>query len=209
MRGITKLRPKSHAPAATSALDRSVRCERTKYRARSRDGGGRGGDSVHESSNGDGGVEELAVVSIHPDPSHPLGLDLKDILAVLGNRLNDWVWCVKNLDWLGEESESLCEAVEAAGPDGVWIDSRALLEAARGIYQTIEGRFLAFPRSIEKESLEASDYSLIAFPASPAALAIVAVDGGCFDVYSKDPETTQNLHDAFPIVGDENLEHYF
>ncbi len=154
-------------------------------------------------------TQELAVVSLQPDPSCPLGLDLKHILSALGGKLRDWVWCLKDLDWLGENGESLRDAVEAAGPGGLWIDSRDLLDIVAGIYQTIEGEFLAFPESIDRRDLGAPDLDLSSFPASRAVLAVVAVDGCSFDVYSKDPETTHLLQDTFPGARSENLDHYF
>jgi hypothetical protein len=154
-------------------------------------------------------TQEVNVVSLHPDPSNPLGLDLKHILSSLDRKLVDWVWCVKNLDWLGENGESLCEAVEAAGSEGFWIDSQDLVKEVRGIYQTIEGEFVAFPRSIDRRDLEAIDLDLASFPASRAVVAVVAVDGCCFDVYSKDSETLKMLQDRFPDAKHENPDLYF
>ncbi len=51
-------------------------------------------------------MQELAILSLHPDPSNPLGLDLKHILSALNRKIAAWVWCVRNLDWLGENAES-------------------------------------------------------------------------------------------------------
>jgi hypothetical protein len=154
-------------------------------------------------------MQELAVVSIHPDRSNPLGLDLKHILSALEKTREDCVWCVKNLDWLGENGESLCEAVEAAGPEGMWIDSKDLARTVSGIYQTIEGEFLAFPASINRQDIGALELELSSFPGSRAIVAVVAVDGCYFDVYSKDPETTRLLHAKFPDAKDENPDRYF
>ncbi|HEV3121499.1 MAG TPA: hypothetical protein VGY53_06335 [Isosphaeraceae bacterium] len=143
-------------------------------------------------------TQELAVLSLRPDPSHPLGLDLKHILAALQRDIPDWVWCVKNLDWLGENGESLCNAVQAAGPGGFWFDSQDLVKVVKGIYQTVEGEFIAFPRSIDRRALGPQDLSLSSFPSSRAVAAIVAVDGCYFDVYSKDSQATSRLHETFP-----------
>ena len=78
-------------------------------------------------------TRELGIISIHPNPSQPLGMDLKHILSALENKLGNWVWCVKNPDWLGNGAEAFCEAVEAAGPGGLWIDSHDLVAAVSGI----------------------------------------------------------------------------
>jgi hypothetical protein len=153
-------------------------------------------------------IRELDVISIHPDPSQPLGMDLKHILSALEGKLGDWVWCVKNLDWLGNDGEAFCEAVETAGPEGLWIDSHDLVEKVKGIYQTIEGEFLAFPRSIERQDVRTIDLGLSSFPTSRALVAIVAVDGCYFDVYSKDPEVTSLLQ-KLPNARSERPENYF
>jgi hypothetical protein len=154
-------------------------------------------------------TQEVTVLSLRPDPANPLGLDLKHILSAFDRNLGDWVWCLKNLDWLGENGESLCQAVEAAGPGGFWIDSRDLVKEVNGIYQTIEGDFMAFPRSIDRRNLGVLDLSLSSFPASKSVIAVVAVDGCYFDIYSKDPESTNTLLERFPDATVENPELYF
>jgi len=155
-------------------------------------------------------TQELAVVSIHPDPSNPLGLDLKHILSALHGKLDGCVWQVKGVDWLGDNADVLREAFEAAAPGGYWLDSRELIEAVSGIYQTIEGEFTAFPAgSIAWKGLAASDHDLSTFPTSQATLAVVAVDGCYFDVYAKDPEVVRLLREAFPDVRTEDPARYF
>jgi hypothetical protein len=153
-------------------------------------------------------TRELGVISIRPDPSQPLGMDLKHILAVLEGKLGSWVWCVKNLDWLGNQAEAFCDAVEAAGPQGLWIDSHDLVARASGVYQTIEGEFFAFPRSIDRQAVQPTDLDLSSFPTSRALAVIVAVDGCYFDVYSKDPEVTALL-ETLPNARSESPDHYF
>src|SRR2546430_2351613 len=113
-------------------------------------------------------TQELSVFSIHPDPTQPLGLDLKHILSGLGSRLGNWVWCVRNLDWLGKDGETLCQAVEAAGPEGLWLDSQELVQHTQDIYQTIEGSFLAFPKLLDRRTIDSSDLGLAGFPLSKA-----------------------------------------
>ena len=154
-------------------------------------------------------TQELTVLSLRPDPTDPLGLDLKHILSAFGSKLADWVWRVKNLDWLGNDGEPLCQAVEAAGPGGYWIDSRELVKEVNGIYQTIEGEFTAFPKSMDRANLGPLDLELSSFPESRAVVAIVAVDGCYFDIYSKNPDATNMVHERFPEATVENPEVYF
>ena len=149
------------------------------------------------------------MISIHPNPARPLDLDLRHILAAVGDRLETWVWCIRDLDWLGEDGEALCRAVEAAGLEGLWLDSEELLQRAQGIYQTIEGSFLAFSQSLERRTIDAADLDLASFPLSKAEFAIIAVDGCSFDVYSKDAVVTHNLLDRFPNTQSEPTDRYF
>lgn len=154
-------------------------------------------------------TRELTVLTLRPDPADPLGLDLKQILAAFGDQLADWTWWTKDVDWLGGDGGPVGRAIEAAGPEGSWIDSWDLLGAVGAIYQTIEGEFLAFPRSIDRRNLQALDLNLASFPEGRAAVAVVAVDGGCFDVYSKDPEATHRLLATFPDATIEDTGLYF
>ena len=67
----------------------------------------------------------------------------------------------------------------------------------------------AFPKTIDRRELEPGDLDLSSFPASKAVIAIVAVDGCYFDVYSKDFEATKRLHESFPDATAENPDLYF
>jgi hypothetical protein len=153
-------------------------------------------------------TQNVSIVSIHPDPAQPLAFDIKDVLDAFGPCLERWVWCVRNLDWLGEDSEALCQQVEAAGSAGLWMTSQELLSHARKVYQTIEGEFLAFPREVDPKTVTAQELNLRCFPASRAELAIVAVDGGFFEVYAKDPDVLSRLR-LFGDVRDEDPSEYF
>jgi hypothetical protein len=153
-------------------------------------------------------TQNVAVVSIHPDPATPIALDIKDILAALGSHLPQWTWCVRDLDWLGENADALCRTVEASTPNGHWLASEDLLSQARHVYQTIEGEFLAFPRGVEPNEVKVQDLNLGTFPESKAELAIVAVDGCYFDVYVKDPEMLTSLRELGD-VRDEDTKMYF
>jgi hypothetical protein len=152
-------------------------------------------------------TQNVSIVSIHPDPTVPLGFDVKDILAALATRLPQWIWCVRNLDWLGENADAVCQMVEAA-PNGLWMTSQELLAHAGRIYQTVEGEFLAFPHNVEPKKVDCQEMSLAAFPESRAELAIVAVDGSFFEVYAKDAGDAAALQ-AFKNVREENPAEYF
>jgi hypothetical protein len=153
-------------------------------------------------------TQNVSIVSIHPDPARPLALDLKDLLIALKPDWNQWIWCVRNLDWLGADSELVCRDVEAAGPAGLWLTSEELYSHASGVYQTIEGDFLAFPREVDPIAVNGAELDLGAFPVSRAELAIVAVDGSFFDAYAKDSEVLAVLR-QFGSVRDENPSLYF
>jgi hypothetical protein len=153
-------------------------------------------------------TQDITILSIHPDATQPLAFDLKELLAALKPYCERWIWCVRNLDWLGENSEAVCQQVEAAGLAGLWMSSQDLLGHARGIYQTIEGEFLAFPREVDPRTVNADEVNLGAFPASRAELVIVAVDGGFFEVYAKDPKLLTPLR-QFKDVREEDPGAYF
>jgi hypothetical protein len=153
-------------------------------------------------------TESIVIVSLHPDREKPLPVDLKDILTALGPQLSSWIWCVRNLDWLGEQVDAICKTAEAARPGGIWMDSGDLLKRARCVYQTIEGEFLAFPRDVDPNTVPARELDLRAFPASRAELGIVAVDGVFFEVYAKDTEMIAGLR-AIGDVRDESPDNYF
>ncbi len=131
-------------------------------------------------------TQNVSIVSVHPDPAQPLGLDIKDILTALAPEMARWIWCVRNLDWLGNDADALCLMVENAGPQGYWVSFEELFGYARNVYQTIEGQFLAFPNGVDPKSVPLEQLRISAFADSPAELAIVAVDGGFFEVYAKD-----------------------
>lgn len=129
----------------------------------------------------------VSIVSVRPDPDRRLDLDLKHILSALAPFLSEWMWCIRNLDWLGDQgSEDLCLAVETAGRKGLWMSSQDLVDIANRVYQTIEGEFVAFAKCIDAETISSDDLALGCFPRNEAQLAIVAIDGGFFEVYAKD-----------------------
>ena len=154
-------------------------------------------------------IQNVAVISIRRDAGRPLGLDVKDILAALGPRLDGWLWCVKGLDWLGgDAAEALCRKVDAARPGGVWLASAELRRFAQDVYQTIDGEFYAFPRATDIRAVDPHELHPAAFPSSAAELAILAVDGSYFDVLAKDPQNQEPLR-HLPGARDEDPGKYF
>jgi hypothetical protein len=129
----------------------------------------------------------VSIVSLWPDPDRRLDLDLKHIVSALRPFWAEWRWCVKNLDWLGDQSsEDICKAVERAGQIGLWMSSEELVDNANKVYQTIEGQFLAFPTGTDPRTLSSVDLNLREFPSNRAQLVIAAIDGWFFNVYAKD-----------------------
>lgn len=154
-------------------------------------------------------LSKLCVVSIHPDTQHPLDVDLKGILSAVGDRLAEWIWCVRDLDWLGNDaSEQFAQQVGVAGRKGLWSSSQELLAQAENVYQTIEGQFVAFPREVDKSSLSEGDSQLDSFPTSLAVFAVAAIDGSYFDVYAKDQSLIKRFT-RFTDVRSENPASYF
>ncbi len=121
--------------------------------------------------------------------------------------MEQWIWCVRNLDWLGKDGEAICQKIAAAGSKGLWMSAAELLGYSEGVYQTIEGEFWAFPRHINPLEVTADDLNLRAFSSSRAELAIIAVDGGFFEVYAKDSDFLSPLR-GFQDVRDENPNDY-
>jgi hypothetical protein len=153
-------------------------------------------------------TQNVSIVSIHPDSAQPLALDLKDVLLALKPCWPLWIWCVRYVDWLGEGSEAFSRDVEEAGSAGLWLTSQELYCHASGIYQTIEGEFIAFPCEVDPSAITANELNLRTFPTSRVELAIVAVDGRFFDVYAKDPEQLAALR-RLGDVRDEDPSLYF
>ena len=153
--------------------------------------------------------QELAVTSLRPDPADPLGLDLKHILSVLAGKLEGWSWWVRGLDWLGDPGDVFRGSATLVGAGWFYVNSKELVAAADRIYQTVEGDFLAYPRTDHPTELWPEGPSLLDFPRSRAVVAIIAVDGCYFDVYSKDPEVTRLLHEKFNTAREEHVDHYF
>jgi hypothetical protein len=155
-------------------------------------------------------TQKVTIISIRPEPDEPAVVDVKDILTALKLYWDRWQWCVRNLDWLGNDNnaEAFCRDVEAAGPTGLWIAGPDLLRHACDAYQTVEGEFLAFPREIDPKEVDCDQLSLRAFPTSRAELAIVVVDGFFFEIYAKDPEALVPIR-RLKNVRDENPAAYF
>lgn len=154
-------------------------------------------------------VEKRArVLSLQPKADVPLSVDIKDILASLRPFLNRWVWSVRSLDWLSQPMDDLPEQVAAAGVSGLWLPSAELCRHAETVYQTLEGKFLAFPSTLSPDTICADELDLQRFPASRAELAIEAIDGGIIDVYAKDRELVSILQ-RFSDVREEDARLYF
>src|SRR5262245_60825925 len=118
----------------------------------------------------------VQILSLHDKKNGVLTFDLKDVLRVLGDHLSQWTWCITHLECVSGASDALCRQVEAAQGSALWQTSEDLLRQAEDISQTIEGKFIAFPRGVDRQTLTAGDLDLWSFQDSKAVLAIVAVD---------------------------------
>lgn len=134
--------------------------------------------------------------------------DMNTILAALGSHVDSWNWCVRGVDAVGPTAADFCRRVELAGDKGLWLSSEQLLAETAGIAQTIEGEFLAFPITVDPRTLHQNERSWINFPASPAELAIVAVDGTTFDILTKDGRLLSNLRKQWQVT-DQPITSYF
>jgi hypothetical protein len=149
----------------------------------------------------------VQVLTIHDKRGSVLQFDLRDVLQVLGAYLEQWVWCVTELDAVGRDCEELCQAVEASRGAGVWLSSQELVTWAGRISQTIDATLLAFPRSIDRSSLGAEgDWGV--FP-ERAVLVIRAIDSFYFEVLTTDPEIAVLLRSHFQDVRCEDAGLYF
>ncbi len=154
------------------------------------------------------GENRLWIVTVHDStPEGYLSFDLRDILLCLGNRVQDHVWLVTELDATGAGVQSLCDAVEAARGRGIPLSSADLLSAADLIEQTIDATIIGLPMKrysgSELESI-ASAYLLD----SPAVMWIRAIDSSFFEVMTKDESVVHSLRSRFRDVRDEDITRY-
>jgi hypothetical protein len=142
---------------------------------------------------------KVAVLTIYPAwQEGELGLDLRDLLTALKPRLEDWVWCVSRLDWLGEDedAETFCMATDAASADGVWMSSKELVHRAGKVYQTIEGTFLAYPKRAAPLEINCAGAAADrAWAVDEPVLSIEAIDGTLFEVCARDASLLDLLRD--------------
>jgi hypothetical protein len=150
----------------------------------------------------------VQVVTIHDKTKSLLAFDLKDLLRALDNYLDCWRWCITDLECFGGESEPMCQAVEASRGAGIWLSSPELLKLAAGTVQTIDGKFIAYPKEIDQRDVD-PDTAWAEFPASRAELFIHAVDSNFFEVFTKDPAIATRLQQSFKDVRLEDPELYF
>jgi hypothetical protein len=150
----------------------------------------------------------VQVLTIHDHIDSRLAFELKDVLRALDNYVDRWSWCITELDCFGGESEAVCQAVEATHGSGIWLSSTELRKLAAGIAQTIDGQFIAYPKEIDRRTVDPGA-AWGEFPASRAELFIHAVDSTFFEIFVKDPEIAVRLQQTFKDVRVEDPEVYF
>jgi hypothetical protein len=151
----------------------------------------------------------IQILSIHDRRDACLAFDLKDVLRALGRHLEQWIWCITELDCIGSRTEAVTQQVKAARGRGVWMHSAEMMKLAGDMDQTIDGEIIAFPKDIDRHSIEARELNVSAFPGSRAELAIRAVDSSFFEVYTKDPEIAHLLRRQFKDIHSEDPTRYF
>src|SRR5688572_19406312 len=83
----------------------------------------------------------MIAVTIHDSvPDGSLAFDLRDILALLPDRVRACTWVCHHVECSGPRSAAL----HAASESGDRLQGSKLLELADGIQQTIEGTFSAY-----------------------------------------------------------------
>lgn len=129
-------------------------------------------------------TQTVTVATFHPDSRRADSADVAEILEAMPEHASEWTWRVRHLETT--HHETFVERVERAGRDGLCLSYAELLRHARQFGQTIEGTFIATPHGEPLDDLRD-------FPDSPAEIVIVAVDGGCFDIYAKDAAMLDGL----------------
>jgi hypothetical protein len=147
-------------------------------------------------------MSSVSVLSIHDSNGPLLAFDLKDILQALKPIMDRWTWYVYSLETVGDVSGPACW-------DGTWLTTGELMNLASEVTQTIEGTFIAFPHEPGGRNTAATDLNERAFPTSRAELLITAIDGGFFEVYTKDRKVTELLRRRFKDVREEDPNMYF
>ena len=119
-----------------------------------------------------------------------LSFDLRDILAVLGDKVLTSYWHCSDVECLGEGAA----AMHVLSDEGGIVTGRELVRIASEVYQTIDGKFEAFETGAETPWL-----------------VIDVVDSSWFDVLSCDVATIDRLRTHFRQIAEypsEDLRYY-
>jgi hypothetical protein len=153
------------------------------------------------------------VVSIHDREPQGLQLsfDTKEVLNCLGSSIWDYVWVITVLDCTGEESRSMCDAIEKGRSRGevLVLSWDELSAACQKFEQTVEATIIGIPqKKFNAEELE-DIKNLSCFPRDSAELIIRVVDSSFFEVITKNYEQVQALKKCFQDVHAEEPANYF
>jgi hypothetical protein len=109
-----------------------------------------------------------------------LAFDLRDVLGAIGDKGNDSVWRVSDVEASGGESALALESAADSGRNLTWTELRDL---ARGVVQVIDGVFIGrLPGKVEPW------------------LIIRAVDSSAYDIESNDEDVLRRVRSAFKDV---------
>lgn len=116
------------------------------------------------------------------DERNCLAFDLKDILALAGERAANSTWRLSNVEAGGETA---AQELHRLSDEQVAVSGERLLELANEVWQVIEGNFEGF------DGIR-----------GPLWLTIRAVDSSCFDVITEDADLIRRIRSTFRQVTD-------
>jgi formylmethanofuran dehydrogenase subunit E len=144
-------------------------------------------------------MRKMWIVSIHDrHPAGYLAFDVIDIIDAILPKVSSYYWIALDVDWIGGSIR-----------EGETMTTFELKLCLANVVQIIDGIFLGYNTLCPEldRGKAAKDYAH--FPDSDADIAIVAVDGSFFEVYTKDAEIIRLLRDRFVDVREEDVSNYF
>lgn len=151
------------------------------------------------------------ILSVHDASAdgRVLAIDLKDILAALGDTCLGYRWCVLDMDATGPDGEALHKRLNQAPERRLWLSAADLRQIADQVMQTIDAEISGYPIELTPAELRTEDYTLASFPSNRMAIVITAVDSTRFEIYLKDAALADRLATAFRDVRREDPADYF
>jgi len=142
------------------------------------------------------------ILSIHDEsPDRKvLAIDLKEILAALGDAVDRHRFCILDIEATGDGAAGLYERLSAAPGGKLWVSAEELRGLAARLTQTIDAQIAGYPTEQLSVTLLPEDMRLAAFPQNRMGIVIAAVDSTYFEVYLKDAALADRVAAAFRQV---------